>query len=199
MTDARPSMYVHLDRAMERYAQGDTAAFSLLHEGLAPRLRAFLLRLCGNPALASDLAQETFLRMHRARGSFAEGAAVVPWSLAIARNAYLDALRRSTHAAASVPVAADEDPDDASNEAASLEPDGEQLVIAREAAQLVRQTLAALPVAQREAFVLLRFEALSVAEAAEVLGATETAVKLRAFRAYEALRAVLRRREEEAR
>jgi RNA polymerase sigma-70 factor (ECF subfamily) len=37
----------------------------------------------------------------------------------------------------------------------------------------------------------LRFEGLSVHEAAQVLGATEGAVKLRAFRAYEALREAL--------
>jgi RNA polymerase sigma-70 factor (ECF subfamily) len=42
--------------------------------------------------------------------------------------------------------------------------------------------------AQREAFVLLRFEGLSVADAAQVLGTTESSVKARAFRAYEALR-----------
>jgi len=46
---------------------------------------------------------------------------------------------------------------------------------------------------KREAFVLLRYEGLSVQEAADVLGSTPTAVKLRAFRAYEALRAALGR------
>jgi len=44
---------------------------------------------------------------------------------------------------------------------------------------------------QRDAFVLIRFEGLSVSEAAQILGATEAAVKVRAFRAYEALRAAL--------
>ena len=41
------------------------------------------------------------------------------------------------------------------------------------------------------AYTLVRQEGLSVAEAAEVLGVTVTAVKLRAHRVYEALRAVL--------
>jgi RNA polymerase sigma-70 factor (ECF subfamily) len=50
-----------------------------------------------------------------------------------------------------------------------------------------------MTVLQREAFVLIRFEGLSVSEAAQVLGATEAAVKIRAFRAYEALRAALDR------
>jgi RNA polymerase sigma-70 factor (ECF subfamily) len=47
-------------------------------------------------------------------------------------------------------------------------------------------------VTNREAFVLIRFEGQSVAEAAQILGASEGAVKLRAFRAYEILRAVLK-------
>ena len=44
--------------------------------------------------------------------------------------------------------------------------------------------------------MLLRFEGLCVAEAAQVLGTTDGAVKIRAFHAYEALRAALRRRDE---
>jgi len=56
---------------------------------------------------------------------------------------------------------------------------------------VVQATLNALPALQRDAFVLIRFEGLSVAEAAQVLGATEGAVKVRAFRAYEALREAL--------
>ena len=50
---------------------------------------------------------------------------------------------------------------------------------------------AVLPPAQREAFVLIRYEGMSVADTARILGATENAVKLRAFHAYEALRAAL--------
>ncbi|MFO0611286.1 MAG: sigma factor-like helix-turn-helix DNA-binding protein [Polyangiaceae bacterium] len=67
----------------------------------------------------------------------------------------------------------------------------EELSVASDLARLVEKTLAALPVNQREAFVLLRYEGLSVADAAEILGATEGAVKLRAFHAYEALRSAL--------
>jgi RNA polymerase sigma-70 factor (ECF subfamily) len=67
------------------------------------------------------------------------------------------------------------------------------MLVARETLDLVRQELRSMPVLQREAFVLLRFEGLSVSEAAHVLGATEAAVKVRAFRAYEALRAALAR------
>ena len=49
-----------------------------------------------------------------------------------------------------------------------------------------------MPEAQRTAYVLVREEGLSVAEAAEVMGITVTALKLRAHRVYEHLREVLR-------
>ncbi len=194
-----PAAHPVADAAMDRYARGDDAAFAPLYAELAPRLRGFLLRLSGDAARAADLVQETFLRMHRARGAFAVGGAVLPWALAIARNAYIDHVRKRARGDAPLRVGREPDDDDETAELPSGAADGEQLVLAREAAETVRATLAALPVSQREAFVLLRFEGLSVADAAEVLGATPTAVKLRAFRAYEALRAALARRDSEAR
>src|SRR5262245_24472581 len=71
-----------LDEAMNRYAQGEQPAFAILYSGLEQKLRAFLTRLTGAPAVADDLLQETFMRIHRARGSFDSGAAVVPWAYA---------------------------------------------------------------------------------------------------------------------
>ena len=75
-----------IDGVMDRYAQGDDLAFGDLYRLAAPRVRGFLLRLSGDLALADDLAQEAFLRVHRARGTFAAGAAALPWLFTIARN-----------------------------------------------------------------------------------------------------------------
>lgn len=175
-----------LSRAMDRYAEGDASAFAPLHRGLAPRLRAFLARLVGDAATADDLLQETFFRMHRARGSFQVGAPVVPWAYAIARNVSLDHARASrTRRTERLPSDPGLEPVDQG--AAS----GESAAIANQAASVVQRVLAGLPPAQREAFILIRYEGFRVQDAAELLGTTPTAVKLRAFRAYEALRAAL--------
>ena len=180
-----------LDAAMERYAQGDDAAFDDLYRRAAPRLRGFLLRLSGDGALADDLAQEAFLRVHRARGSFEPGAAALPWIFAIARNVFLDHARQA-HVRR---VASDSTQGGRTPPEREAPPDtkGDEALIASEMLGVVRATLARLPVSQREAFVLIRFEGMSVSEAAQVLGATEAAVKVRAFRAYEALREALGR------
>jgi RNA polymerase sigma-70 factor (ECF subfamily) len=175
-----------LNAAMDRYAAGDARAFAALHDGLYPRLLGYLTRMTRSDATAADLVQETFLRMHRARASFAAGGAVLPWAYAIARNVHHDHARaarlRETERLPSDPGA--EPPDRGGG-------DAESSAIAAEAARVVEAVLAKLPASQRDAFILIRYEGLSVQDAAGVLGATPTAVKLRAFRAYEALREAL--------
>ncbi|MFO0552628.1 MAG: RNA polymerase sigma factor [Polyangiaceae bacterium] len=178
------------DLAMSRYAEGDAAAFAVVHRAVADRLRAFLLRLARSPVAAEDLLQETFLRMHRARGSFERGARLLPWAYAIARNVYIDQARQKAFRKEQ-PRSTDDDSDLGAELPAGPETDGEQVAVARELANVVDRALAKLPPNQREAFILLRYEGLSVADAAGVLGVTEGAVKLRAFHAYEALRAAL--------
>jgi RNA polymerase sigma-70 factor (ECF subfamily) len=174
-----------INGAMDRYAAGDDQAFSTLHDALYPRLYAYMTRMSGSDATASDLVQETFLRIHRARGTFARGGAVIPWAYAIARNVALD------HARAARLRETERLPSDPGPELVDQAGDAEAEAIASQAARVVRDVLAHLPASQRDAFVLLRYEGLSLQDAALVLGATPTAVKLRAFRAYEALRAAL--------
>lgn len=179
-----------LDAAMDRYAQGDDRAFALVHAGLHPRIRLFLLRLCRVPALADDLVQETFLRMHRARGNFARGARVLPWAYAIARNVHTDHVR-SAHHRRTTSLDGDDDGSEGVEVAAGPDADAEEISVARQTASTVAAVLEALPPAQREAFILIRYEGMSVADVARIVGATENAVKLRAFHAYEALRGAL--------
>lgn len=187
-SDGRTS--TELDGLMDRYAAGEAAAFREIHRQLAPRLRMFLLRLSGEPRTADDLVQEAFLRMHRARGTFTRGAAVVPWSYAIARNVYIDHARSKqgkNRASASL----DDLPEGREPRAESgTAPDAE--LAAKEMLGIVRTTLAKLPETHREAFILVRFEGMSIAEAALVLDTSEANVKVRAFRAYEAFRAALK-------
>lgn len=180
---------VVLDAAMSRYADGDDGAFAEIFRGLSPRLHAFLQRLSGSRSLADDLVQETFLRLHRARGSFARGRAVTPWAYAIARNCYLDFVRSSEAKVTRCGVSSDIDLP------GGMATSAEASAMAMQAAHAVERALAGMTVARREAFVLLRYEGLSVASAAKILGISEGALKLRAFQAYEILRSALREME----
>jgi|CZKU01.1.fsa_nt_gi RNA polymerase sigma-70 factor (ECF subfamily) len=171
------------DFAMERYAGGDTAAFGQLYDALSPRLFGYLLRQTRDRARAEDLLQQTMLQIHRARDRFIAGAEVTPWAFAIARRLLVDDIRRNRR----VILSDDGDPDPG---VSSLDR-ADDLVHAGELAVRVQHILARLPHSQRAAFELIKQEGLTVAEAAQVLGTTVAAVKLRAHRAYESLRAAL--------
>ena len=173
------------DAAMERYAAGDDAAFGAVYDALAGRLYAYVRRHVADPHGCDDVIQETFLRMHRARGTFASGAAVLPWAFAIARRLVVDRARRDRRTPSGV---ADLE-SDASGGFGGDDP--ERVIEAREAARRLAAALARLPASQRTAFELLKQDGLTLAEAAEALGVSVTAVKLRAHRAYESIRAAL--------
>jgi len=171
------------DEAMQRYAAGDDAAFAELYDSLADRLYGYLRRHVSERHRCDDLLQETFLRMHKARGTFLTGATVLPWAFAIARRLVIDQARRERR----VPRVVD-DLDSAPDEPVGAENSPEQVIEARRLAQRLAGALAELPDSQRTVFELLKQDGLTLSEAAEVLGITVTAVKLRAHRAYESLR-----------
>lgn len=174
------------DEAMGRYAAGDDLAFECVYDEVAPRLAAYLQRRLRDRTRVEDLIQQTFLHMHRARGSFIPGAQVLPWALSIARRLLIDGVRRGDR---EIPV----DTDCGDEVPALMEgiATGEELLAARQTADTLERALAGLSEPQRAAFELVKGEGLSLAQAARVLGTTVLGVKLRAHRAYEALRAAL--------
>jgi RNA polymerase sigma-70 factor (ECF subfamily) len=176
------------DAAMDRYASGDTDAFSVLYDLLAPRLYGFLLRQTRSPARAEDLVQQTMLQMHCARGRFIRGAPVTPWAFAIARRLSIDEARKNKLEGLRPSHPSGRDPVDL---AVATDPSPHDLVHSSELARMIQRELDRLPPGQRAAFELVKHDGLTHAEAAGVLGTTVMAVKLRAHRTYEALRAAL--------
>jgi RNA polymerase sigma-70 factor (ECF subfamily) len=169
---------------MDRYARGDPAAFADVYDTVAPSVHAYLVRQTRDRGRAEDLLQQTLLQMHRSRGSYIPGLPVMPWAFAIARRLFIDELRhRKVDALSSARGI------EAGDRVTPTGPEAEAL--GREMAELVEAELDRIPEAQRTAFELLRVEGLSQDEAAQRLGTTVSAVKLRAFRAYAALRAAL--------
>jgi RNA polymerase sigma factor (sigma-70 family) len=177
---------------MERYCDGDASAFRELYALLAPRLFGYLLHMARDRAIAEDLLQQTFLKVHRARAAYVRGADPLPWIYAIAHRTFLDEARRQKRAIARVDAEGDVP------EVAAVQ-DGRSQTEAEAAAprhdpELAKAALAALdslPPQQREAVVLTKLDGKSIAEAAEIAGTTPGAMKVRAHRGYVALRKLL--------
>jgi RNA polymerase sigma-70 factor, ECF subfamily len=178
-----------LDEAMTRYAAGEDRAFEIVYALLSSRLYGFCLRLAVKKNEADDLFQETFLKLHRARATFIPGSTASHWAFAIARSVYLDRLRYRKRRPEDLTETGEGA--EAYSPSATAVASPEAHAQARQLMSVIERVLANLPENQRTAYVLLKEEGLSVADAAAVLGATPTAVKLRAHRAYEALRAAI--------
>jgi RNA polymerase sigma-70 factor (ECF subfamily) len=179
---------------MLAYARGDASAFERLytrHKG--PTYRYFL-RHTSDRAAADELHQDVWLRVVRARESYAPEARFTTWLYTLARHRLVDHWR-ARGGASFVPL--DDDADEAAAEL-PLRPGadcsgGDPLDRAIDA-QLGQRLVAALddvPAAQRDAFLLHVEAGLSLAEIAGLAGVPLETIKSRLRYAYRRLRAAL--------
>src|SRR5512138_2554486 len=78
------------NEAMDRYADGDASAFPILYDAIAPRIEKLVRRRTRDASRIDDIVQQTFERIHRARGTFIRGSDVLSWAFKIARNLCVD-------------------------------------------------------------------------------------------------------------
>ena len=174
---------------MERLAAGHDAALNDLMERHATPVFHFLCRMLGNEDDANDLAQETFVRVYRARENFRSNEKFTTWLYTIAANLARNHFRwRSRHPQVPLEAEPDEAASGLGGTLPAKEPPPSDQALAAERAAAVRAAVARLPEDLREAIVLCEWEELSVAEAAAILEATPKAVESRLYRARQLLR-----------
>jgi RNA polymerase sigma-70 factor, ECF subfamily len=178
------------DRAdMERLAAGHDAALNDLMERHATPLFHFLCRMLGNEDDAHDLAQETFVRVFRARGSFRTSEKFSTWLYTIAANLARNHFRwRTRHPNVSLETETGQSEQTLGSTIPAADPTPNEQAVAAERASAVRAAVGKLPDDLREAIVLCEWEEQTVAEAAAVLETTPKAVESRLYRARQVLR-----------
>jgi RNA polymerase sigma-70 factor (ECF subfamily) len=159
---------------MRRAQEGDAEAFRMLVDELAPVLSNFLRRRIPDSGELEDVCQEILWALYQARHTYQPARPLERWLFAIARNVAADHCRRYWTRASW------QDLMDAPPEEGVESIDNVRVNL--------RQALTQLPGVQREAFVMLQVEGLSIMEAAECTGISTGALKVRAHRAYEALK-----------
>ena len=172
--------------------RGDDAAFEILFTRWGGRLVGYLRRMVSDVATAEELAQETFLRVYRAREGYAAASRFSTWLYRIATNLALNELRRPRRRR---PHSSTDD-EAAPLTLVSSAPGPESAAEARLAVGDLSTELERLPARQRLALWLSAVEGQSYAEVAEVLGTTDKSVKSLVHRARSTLAARLRSREE---
>jgi RNA polymerase sigma-70 factor (ECF subfamily) len=166
------------ERTLQAARAGDVEAFEDIVRHYDERLRRLAHRLLGDAGAMDDALQEAYVKAFRGLPRFSGRSSLGTWLYRIVYNACLDQLRRSRHSAAETPLVTDRAAAD----------DTEEIVLRRIA---LRSALAALPVEQRAAVLLVDAEGLSYAEAGKVLGCRTGTVASRLARGRETLRTAL--------
>ncbi len=185
-------------RLMLRVRDDDANAFAELMRRYEARLVRLLQTIGPRYDMAEDLAQETFMRVFRARKTYEPGAKFSTWLFTIAGNVARNAARSlgRRHEVSEVDAPRSDEAPSGPQMLASTALDASGLMPSRlvegsERAEIVRSAVASLSERQRMALMLSRFENMSYVEIAETMGLTTKAVKSLLSRARVNLKEIL--------
>lgn len=154
------------------FLEGDSAAFDTLVRRYERAVFGFILGMVQDETQANDIFQDTFIRIMQALPQYTERGKFASWSLGIARNLSLDALRRrrlETGLFKRQRPGLGEDEECAEN-VADPGAGPAELVEREDWLERMREALAKLPVEQREV-VYLRYESdLTFQQIADLTG-----------------------------
>jgi len=167
-------------RLLERCRNGDTSAFETLFRKYHGYVYNVALGMLGNGEDASDVTQETFLRIHRGIARFRGDASLTTWLYRVTVNLCISEIRRRSRSR--LQYFDDLAPGDEDRESSDL-PSPEEAAESQEQRRTVQRILAALPPDYRAIMVLRHFQQLAYEEIAEVLQISLSQVKTRLFRA----------------
>ena len=167
---------------LRRHLEGDSTAFADLVRRYQKDLYAFLARFTGDPALAEDVFQETFLQLHQSAAGFDLSRRLKPWLFTIAANKARDALRsRSRKQAAPLDATIGKGTDESTFAALmpGIVPAPDESMTNLETRQAVQSIVQGLPEHLRSVLVLSYFHEMPYKEIAEVLDIPLGTVKSR--------------------
>lgn len=169
----------HLRERLISGLDGDEKAYLIFLKDMSTHLRAFFRkRMTQLPDEVEDLVQETLLAIHNQRHTYDAGQPLTSWIHAIAKYKFIDFLRhRAGREALNDPL------DDASEVFAASHSE------AAEARRDILKMLDFLPDRQRLPIQHVKIEGLSIVEAAQLTGMSESAIKVGIHRGLKALAA----------
>ncbi len=181
------------EELMQELAGGNVKAMDTLLERYKEKMLTFLSQRMGNVALAEDLFQEVFFRVYQARRSYQPTAKFSTWLYTIAQHLCIDSHRKTSRnptVSLEKPLAGEQGDQELlwKDRLASGEQTPLQKAEHSEKSEIVRQALSALPEEQRTLLLLSSYAGLPYKEIARVLNCSMAALKVRVFRAHQALR-----------
>ncbi|MEW6156099.1 MAG: sigma-70 family RNA polymerase sigma factor [Verrucomicrobiota bacterium] len=178
------------EQAMWRVQMHDDAeAFAYLVEKWEEPIQRLCVRMLGDPHRAEDLTQEAFSRIFARRKEYQPAGKFSTFLWRVALNLCYDELRRLKRRKEEALQSSDSE----SDAFPAVGPAPDEMAVAREQAEMVREALLQLPEAYRSVLVLRHYENLKFREIAEVLDIPEGTVKSRMAEALTQLGRLLAR------
>lgn len=182
---------------LEKAKKGDVEAFEQLIAGYQKRVFNIALKMIGNPEDASELAQETFIRVFKSIGKFKEESLFSTWIYRIATNICLDELRKRK---GKKEISLDEDikleNGEVSRQIEDTGPSPEAVAERNELRRKVNDAIGLLTEEHRLVIIMRDIQGFSYEEIAKITGCPEGTVKSRINRARQSLKQLLKDRVE---
>lgn len=180
-------MSVSDEQLMLAYGAGDSAAFEMLYGRHKGPLFGFVVRSVKTRGEAEEIFQDVWMRAIEARARYQPTAKFTTWLYTIAHHRLIDHWRAKGLCV--VPLdSGDDDGAPAIDPPAGPDADPHEIAVAVQARDRLAAALAALPLVQREAFLLHAEGGLTVPEIAAATGTREEAAKSRLRYAMKKLR-----------
>ncbi len=169
---------------MMKVKEGQFEKLGLLYERYSRSLYSFFYRKTKEQQLSEDLVQSVFERMLKYRDTYTGTGSFTTWMFSIARNAHIDHYRKHKRLREDEILDAERIPGE--------DPTGYVDKDDRSKRKLIlEQALDKLGEDKKEVVILSRFEGLRYQEIADIQGITESAVKVRMFRAMKDLKKIV--------
>jgi RNA polymerase sigma-70 factor (ECF subfamily) len=180
-----------------RAQKGDREAFGALVENFQTRIYSFCYQFFRDRDIATEMAQETFLRAYRYIKKYDSKRKFSTWIYSIAKNICIDEKRKMDRSR-TVPID-DINPSTILSDGQSYHlKDPSQVSLHLEDRMLLEDAITRLPEKYRTAIILCYFQELPYQEIADILNLSLNLVKVRIFRAKKQLLEILKEKQEQA-
>jgi RNA polymerase sigma-70 factor (ECF subfamily) len=175
------AMPEELELLISKAKSGNSQAYGEIYKKYYERIYRFIYYMVYDPHLASDLTQNTFLKVWKSLSNFNENKGTFQaFIYAVARNNVIDLQRKKKI----LPLTY-------AQELTSSE-DIQNKILTQEQKLLIHHTLGFLKPLEKQLIVLRYFEDLPMSEIAVIVGKHEGAVRVRIHRILQKMRAYLK-------
>lgn len=165
---------------MLKVKQGDLHKLGLLFERYKKNLFGFFYRLTSDAQLSEDLVQGVFERILKHRQTYTGEGSFTSWLFSIARNLHIDHCRKQKR---TVEDATEDMGNYAQEEVLDDQTHSRKLIL--------EKALQHLDEDKRDILIMSRYQGLMYQEIADIMGSSESAIKVKMFRTMNELRTIV--------